>query len=84
MEHSTSSKPEMSPEARFFKFFIISAISFVASLSAIVYANLVLEPSKQQELVALFGLIVAVPSGLSAAFFYLRILIARFVQFKNR
>lgn len=75
---------QMEAEARFFKFFIIGAISFVASLSAIVYANIVMPPSTQQELLALAGLVLAAPTGLCAAFFYLRMLFARLQRFKRR
>lgn len=75
---------QMEAEARFFKFFIIGAIGFVASLSAIVYANIVMPPSTQQELLALAGLVLAAPTGLCAAFFYLRMLFARLQRFKRR
>lgn len=75
---------QMEAEARFFKFFIIGAVGFVASLSAIVYANIVMAPSTQQELLALTGLVLAAPTGLCAAFFYLRMLFARLQRFKRR
>jgi len=75
---------QLPPDTKYFKFFLLSAICFVSSLSAIVYANLAMEPSGVQELVALIGFVAAFPSGAIAAFFYLRILLARLIQFKNR
>ena len=67
-----------------FKRFIVSALLCVCGLFTIVYANLNLQPSTTQELVALLGLILAVPTGISAGFYYLRMLLARLVKFKER
>ena len=74
----------MTDEALFFKRFVICALTCVGSLIAIVYSNINLQPSAQQELIALFGLVLAVPSGIVAFYYYLRLLISRFVSFKNR
>ena len=53
----------------YFKYFVISAICTLVGLGTIVYVNILLPPSEQQELLALIGLILSVPSAIIA--FYL-------------
>lgn len=67
-----------------FRRFILCAITFVFAMSAIVYVNLLLPPSREQELVALLGLILAVPSGLCAFFYYLKLLWNRLQNFNKQ
>lgn len=78
-----SGQKKAAKDVLFFKRFILSAITFVIAMSAIVYVNLLLPPSELQELVALLGLILAIPSGLCAFFYYLKILWNRLQNFNK-
>jgi len=75
---------QLSPEAHYFKYFLIGAVVFVLSLGTVVYTNLLVPPSLLQETTALVGLIFSIPSALLASYCYLRILLARLITFKNR
>ena len=81
---NNSERTPQANETLYFKRFITSALTCVASLIAIVYSNINIEPSAQQEFIALAGLILAVPSGTVAFYYYLRLLISRFILFKQR
>lgn len=70
-------------EALTFRNFLICALCFVAGVSAIIYVNLTMTPSHQQEIIALLGLVVAVPTGPLALFFYLKLLWTRLANFKK-
>ena len=77
-------KTPLSSEAIIFKRFLSAAITFVLGMSAIVYVNLVLPASKEQELIALIGLVLSIPSGILAFYFYLRLLWSRFENFSKK
>lgn len=80
---SEKSAARLGPEAEAFRKFAVAAILCIAGLSTIVYVSLNLEASREQELIALTGLLVAAPSGLCAFYFYLRILWTRLKRFKD-
>tara|TARA_R110001592_G_scaffold168705_1_gene404978 strand:+ start:9029 stop:9277 length:249 start_codon:yes stop_codon:yes gene_type:complete len=68
----------------YFKYFTLSAILFLVSLGTVQYVNLLLPPSEKQELMALVGLILSIPSGLLAFYCYLRLLISRLQHFMDQ
>ena len=68
----------------FFKYFTLGTVIFLLSLGTVLYVNLLLPPSEEQELFALVGLIFSVPSGLFAFYCYIRLLIERFQHFLNK
>lgn len=80
----TPASKVLSKEAMLFKRFSISAILFLISIGTVVYVNMMLEPSTMQELAALLGILFSVPSALMAAYCYLKLLLARFQNFKKR
>lgn len=65
----------------YFKYFTLSAIIFLVSLGTVLYVNLLLPESEKQELLALTGLILSVPSGLFAFYCYVQLLLTRFQHF---
>jgi len=68
----------------FFKYFTLGTVIFLLSLGSVLYVNLLLPPSEEQEWFALVGLIFSVPSGLLAFYCYIRLLIERFQHFLNK
>lgn len=68
----------------YFKYFTLSAILFLVGLGSVLYVNLLLPPSEQQELFALIGLVISVPSGLLAFYCYIRLLLTRFQNFMDK
>lgn len=68
----------------FFKYFTISTILFLVSLGTVLYVNLLLPPSEKQELLALIGLTLSIPSGLLAFYCYLGLLFSRFQHFMDK
>jgi hypothetical protein len=79
-----SENKALSPEAKVFKRFIISAITFVACMTCIVYSNLLIAPSTTQEFLALTSLILAIPAGFYALFCYIKLILTRFDNFRKR
>mgnify|MGYP000067033385 FL=1 len=79
-----SKRQPLSTEAQTFKRFLISAISFVACMSSIVYLNLLVTPSEIQEAAALISLALAVPSGSFALYCYIKLMLTRFNHFFKR
>jgi hypothetical protein len=68
----------------YFKYFTFSTILFLISLGTVQYVNLLLPPSEKQELLALIGLTLSIPSGLLAFYCYIRLLISRFQHFMDK
>ena len=68
----------------FFKYFTLSAILFLVGLGTVTYVDLLLPGSEQQELLALIGLVLSIPSGLMAFYCYVRLLLARFQNFMDQ
>jgi len=77
-------KQALSPDAQIFKRFLFSAILFVLGMIAVCYANIVMPSSLKQEVLALLGLLIAVPSAPFAFYYYVRFLLTRIEQFKQR
>jgi len=71
-------------QPHYFKYFSISASIFLLGLGTVMYVNLLLPPSVEQEAFALAGLILSVPSGIFAFYCYIRLLISRFQYFMSR
>jgi hypothetical protein len=71
-------------QAYYFKYFTLSAISFLLGLGSVVYVDMLLPESEQQEWLALIGLILCIPSGLIAIYCYLRLLFARIQHFLDK
>ena len=67
----------------YFKYFTLSSILFLVSLGTVQYVNLLLPASEKQELLALVGLILSIPSGLLAFYCYLRLLFSRLQHFMD-
>jgi hypothetical protein len=65
----------------YFKYFILSAILFLISLGTVLYVNILLPSSEKQELLALIGLVLSIPSGLLAFYCYLHLLFSRLKHF---
>jgi len=70
-------------QAYYFKYFTLSAISFLLGLGTVIYVEMLLPESEQQEWLALIGLILCIPSGLMAFYCYLRLLFARLQHFMD-
>jgi H+/gluconate symporter-like permease len=68
----------------YFKYFVISAICTLAGLGTIVYVQILLPESEQQELLALIGLILSVPSAIIAFYCYIRLLVTRIQNFLDK
>ena len=68
-------------QAHFFKYFVLGAITFLLGIGTVVYVNLLLPSSAQQEWLALAGLVIGAPGGLIALYCYILMLIARFQHF---
>lgn len=68
-------------EAHYFKYFVISAIIFLLGIGTVIYVNLLLPASTEQELYALGGLILGVPGGLVAMYCYIKLLQTRIQNF---
>ena len=77
-------KPSEKDQVYYFKYFTLAAILFLIGLGTVLYVNLLLPDSEEQELLALIGLIFSVPSGLMAFYCYLRLLLARFQHFLKK
>lgn len=77
-------KQEKKHEPYYFKYFVISAITFLLGMGTVIYVNLLLPPSTEQELFALFGLIMSVPGGLIAMYCYIRLLLTRIQNFFDK
>jgi|GEM_PF-1462881 len=71
-------------ETQFFKYFVMSAITFLIGIGTVVYVNLLLPPSREQEILALAGLVLGTPAGLVAFYCYLRLLVSRLQNFFKR
>ena len=71
-------------QAYYFKYFTLSAISFLLGLGTVIYVEMLLPESTQQEWLALIGLILCIPSGLMAFYCYLRLLFARLQHFMDK
>jgi len=71
-------------QPHYFKYFTISASVFLLGLGTVIYVNLLLPSSAEQEALALTGLILSIPSGIFALYCYIRLLIARFQYFMDR
>jgi hypothetical protein len=82
MKIKTTKKENHQPH--FFKYFTISASLFLLGLGTVIYVNLLLPPSAEQEALALMGIILSIPSGIFAIYCYIRLLIARLQYFMNR
>ncbi|MDX1453718.1 MAG: hypothetical protein R3183_14290 [Oleiphilaceae bacterium] len=76
-----SNKTPAAQQAHYFKYFVMGAITFLLGIGTVVYVNLLLPASAQQEWLALAGLVLGVPGGLLAFYCYVRLLIARFQHF---
>ncbi len=72
------------PLAYYFKYFTLSALTFLLGLGTVVYVELLLPESERQEWLALTGLILCIPSGILAFYCYLRLLFARLQQFMDK
>jgi len=68
-------------QQHYFKFFTIGTVIFLVGLGTVLYVNLLLPSSDEQELLALGGIILSLPGGLMAFYCYIRLLIARFQHF---
>jgi len=77
-------KVKTDPQSYFFKYFSIGAITFLLGLGSVLYVNLLLPPSPQQEVLALIGLILSVPGGLLAFYCYIRLLLSRLQHFMEK
>jgi len=77
-------KKKNNHQPHYFKYFSISASLFLLGLGTVMYVNLLLPPSTEQETFALAGLILSIPSGIFAFYCYIRLLIARFQYFMDR
>jgi len=77
-------KVQIDPQAHFFKYFSIGAITFLLGLGSVLYVNLLLPPSPQQELLALIGLTLSIPGGLLAFYCYIRLLLSRLQHFMEK
>ena len=71
-------------QAYYFKYFTLSAISFLLGLGTVIYVEMLLPESTQQEWLALIGLVLCIPSGLMAFYCYLRLLFARIQHFLEK
>ncbi|KZY31948.1 hypothetical protein A3752_09670 [Oleiphilus sp. HI0081] len=71
-------------QQNYFKYFLISAICTLAGLGTIVYVNILLPASEKQELLALIGLILSVPSAIIAFYCYIRLLVSRIQNFLDK
>ena len=71
-------------QPHYFKYFSISASIFLLSLGTVIYVNLLLPPSSEQEAFALIGIVLSIPSGILAFYCYIRLLIARIQYFLDR
>ena len=76
--------PQKNQQATLFKYFTISASLFILGLGTIIYVNLLLPPSSEQEALALTGLVLSIPSGILAFYCYIRLLIERIHNFMER
>lgn len=81
---SSKNKVVKYSQAYYFKYFILSAISFLLGLGTVIYVELLLPESEQQEWLALIGLILSIPSGLVAFYCYLHLLFARIQNFLDK
>ena len=77
-------KVKIDPQAYFFKYFSIGAITFLLGLGSVLYVNLLLPPSPQQELLAIVGLALSIPGGLLAFYCYIRLLLSRLQHFMEK
>lgn len=68
----------------YFKYFVISAICTLIGLGTIVYVEILLPQSEQQELLALIGLVLCVPSAIIAFYCYIRLLVTRIQNFLDK
>jgi len=82
MKTKTNKKRKHQPH--YFKYFTISASLFLLGLGTVIYVNLLIPSSAEQEALALAGLILSIPSGIFALYCYVRLLIARFQYFMDR
>jgi len=82
MKIKTNNKTNHQPH--YFKYFTISASLFLLGLGTVLYVNLLLPESAEQEALALTGLILSIPSGIFSLYCYIRLLIARFRYFMDR
>lgn len=76
--------PAKNNQQTYFKYFVISAICTLAGLGTIVYVNILLPASEQQELLALIGLALSVPSAIIAFYCYIRLLVTRIQNFLDK
>ena len=67
-----------------FKYFTLSAICFLVGLGTVLYIEILLPASAENEFFALLGLTLSIPSGLVAFYCYIRMLIARFNAFLEK
>lgn len=84
MNNKQRQAPKLAPDVRAFKWFILSAITFLSCLGAMVYANLNMEPGPNQEMIALVALVIAVPAGALGLWFYLKMLWVRIQFFMSK
>lgn len=63
--------------------FTLGAVSFFFGLGIIVYSENTLAPSLGQELIVLFGFILAIVGGIAAIIGYLSLSILRFLRFTS-
>lgn len=78
----TDNTPKQEPY--YFKYFVMSAITFLIGIGTVVYVNLLLPPSTEQELFALAGLVLGIPGGCIAMYCYIRLLLTRIRNFFKR
>jgi len=71
-------------QVHYFKLFTIGTIIFLVGLGSVLYVNLLLPPSPEQELFALIGMIMSVPGGLIAFYCYIRLLLSRIQNFMDK
>lgn len=64
--------------------FTVGAVSFFFGLGIILYSEKALTPSLGQELIVLFGFILAIIGGIAAIIGYLSLSILRFLSFASR
>lgn len=80
----TNKKTSKKHQVYYFKYFTLSAILFLLGLGTVLYVNLLLPSSDKQELMALIGLTLSIPSGLLAFYCYLRLLFSRLQHFMDK
>ncbi len=78
---SAKQKSSKDQEALHFRYFILGAVTFLVGIGTVVYVNLLLPPSTEQEIYALIGLCLGLPAGCVAFYCYLRLLFSRLQNF---